>query len=82
MWWHKWPTLDAYIFSGLVFYHRAHAHGSHAKGPYSELFSPGVGIRALSLSPGVGTLSHGVGDHFSFSSGVDDMALLMALMFS
>jgi hypothetical protein len=33
-------------------------------------------------SPGVGTFSHGVGDHFSFSSDVNDMALLMALLFS
>jgi hypothetical protein len=54
---------------------------STAKHFFVELFSPGMGI-CVFFSPGVGTFSHGVGDHFSFSSGVDDMALLMALMFS
>ncbi len=39
----------------------------------TELFSPGVGIRVF--------FSTGVGDHFSFLSSVDDMTLLMALMF-
>jgi hypothetical protein len=48
---------------------------------FVELFSPGVGISVF-FSPSVGTFSHGVGDHFPFSSGVDDMALLMALPFS
>jgi hypothetical protein len=32
-----------------------------------------MGIHVF-FSPGVGTFSHGVGDYFSFSSGVDDNA--------
>jgi hypothetical protein len=45
-----------------------------------ELFSPGVGI--CFFSQPMWEPSHGVGDHCSFSSSVDDVALLMALIFS